>query len=498
MSEPEKETIDAPSPPAPGFRRRALRGGAIFLGAKLLAQAFQWSVTLLVVRLLEPEDYSLMTLGTLFTGIADMLADAGVGKALVQKRDLEDDDLPQAFTLAVLLSLGLYAILFVAAPFLAVRFKQPEFTLFLRVLGLLLAFIPFRTVGWAMLERQLLLGKQSAVQLGASFLQASVVLTLAWLGFGYWALAAGALMSAFVQTCLVFRVVHWRPKLAMPTRRCWGLFRFGIQVSLAGLLWMLYSNADYIVVAELFTPQVLGFYSVAFELMSLPVQKISANVNQVMFSLFSRYQDDPRRVRDWYLRLVAIMTLFCAPALIGLALVAADGIPLILGQRWEPAVLPFQILCPVGVLMIVGTSMSQFLSARGHPEYNTIYALACAIVYPPAFWFAGQAHGIAGICWVWVAVYPCQIALLVHLTRRVSGITLGDLLVSQRLVMAGCGLMTAVVLGVRTLMIDLEYPAVRLFVMIAAGAVSYAGFMLSAGRNTLLANLGKMIRGLRE
>src|SRR5437660_1079844 len=120
------------------LRRRAVRGGACVLAARLVAQVLQWTVTLWVARLLLPDDYGMMTTGTLFLGLADLLVDAGVGQALVQKKAVARADLAQGFTLSLLLSAALYAMLFLLAGPAADYLQRPDFTLFLRVLALLL------------------------------------------------------------------------------------------------------------------------------------------------------------------------------------------------------------------------------------------------------------------------------------------------------------------------------------------------------------------------
>src|SRR5438105_4904170 len=133
--------VDAPVAEIPveadRLRRQAVRGGTILLAARLGAQLFQWSATLFVTRLLLPDDYGMMTAGVLFVGLADMLAEAGVCKALVHQKTLGTADAAQGFTLSMLLATALYAVLWVVAEPAAVMQQKPEFALFLRVLGLL-------------------------------------------------------------------------------------------------------------------------------------------------------------------------------------------------------------------------------------------------------------------------------------------------------------------------------------------------------------------------
>src|SRR5262249_909109 len=164
---------------------------------------------------------------------------------------------------------------------------------------------------------------------------------LALAGAGYWALGAGVLAGRAMDAAGTLVATRWKPALAWPGRAALGLLRYGIHVTLASLFWFVYQNADYAVPAAWLGPVALGYYALAFQLIPLPVQKLTAHVNHVMFTVFCKIQNDPGRVRDWFLRLTALTSFLATPALCGLALVAEDALPLVLGERWRPAVLPF-------------------------------------------------------------------------------------------------------------------------------------------------------------
>lgn len=472
-----------------GLRRRAVRGGTLLLAARLGTQLFQWSVTLVVVRLLEPDDYGMMTAGVLFVGLADMLSEAGIGKALIHKQELVRADLAQGFTLGLGLSTALYALLFVIAGPAASYEERPGFALFLRVLGLLLFLVPLRAVAGALLERDLHLGKQSVIQIGGALASAALVLSLAAAGFGYWALAAGTLVSRLLETACAWYASGWWPEMAWPARHAWGLLRYGLNVSGASLLWFLYNNSDFAAVGTFRGLEALGFYAVAFQLMTLPVQKLSSHVNQVMFAVFCKMQDDRTRMRDWFLRLTVLQTFVIAPALAGMALVAADAIPLLFSPRWSEAVVPFQLLCSVGAIMVVSTALHHMLAARGRPDVTLKYNIVCVLVFPAGFFFSAWLYGPVGVCLVWLLATPILVVGLLHLTRGVTGIGVVDVLRSQAPVLAGVAFMICCVLAMQWALRDEPRPVTRLAAAIVTGVVSYAGWMLLTARRTVLADL---------
>ena len=493
--------VDAPVAEMPAqadrLRRQAVRGGSLLLAARLGARLFQWSATLFVTRLLLPDDYGMMTAGVLFVGLADMLAEAGIGKALVHRKTLTAADTAQTFTLSLMLAAALYAVLWGIAEPAAVLQQKPEFAAFLRVLGLLLFLVPFRSVAGARLERGLMLGRQSVVQLTVGVGQSVLVLALAFAGLGYWALAAGTLTSRLLEAGCLWYASGWRPSLALPGRQAWDLLRYGLHVSGATLLWFVYNNSDFAAIDTFHGAVVLGSYAVAFQLMTLPVQKLSAHVNQIMFSVFCRIQDDRARVRDWFLRVTVLLTFVIAPALVGLALVAADGIPLLLGERWAPAVLPFQLLCPVGVIMVVSSALHQMFAALGRPDLTLKNNIVCAAILPAGFFAAAAFFGTVGVCIVWLVLTPIMVAVLLQLTRGVTGIGVVDVLRAQLPVLAGVAVMTGGVLALQWHLRDDPRVAVRLVAAIATGIATYAGWMLLTARRTVLADLRSLWLELR-
>lgn len=494
--------VDTPAAPmaaaADRLRRQAVRGGTLLLAARLLTQLFQWSVTLFVTRLLEPSDYGMMTAGVVFVGLADMLAEAGVGKALVHKKTLQRADLAQAFTLGLILSAALYLLLSVTAGPIALYYQdQPDFAPFLRVLGLLLFLVPVRAVAGALLERNLLLGKQSAIQLGGALASAALVLSLALAGMGYWALATGTLVSRLVEAGCTWYASGWRPALALPARQAWELLSYGLHVSGASLLWFLYNNSDFAAVNTFGGTVLLGYYSVAFQLMTLPVQKLSAHVNHIMFMVFCKMQDDRERIRNWFLRLTVLLSFVIMPVLVGLALVAGDGIPLLLGERWRPAILPFQLLCPIGVILVVSSALHQTLAALGRPDVTLKYNIACAVFYPAGFFVGAWLFGTVGVCLVWLVLTPLLVAVLIHATRSVTGITVADVLWAQRPVLIGVAFMASGVLGAQWLLRDDPRLAARLTAAIATGVATYTAWMLLTARRTVLGDVQRLWLRLR-
>ena len=480
------------------LRRRVIRGGSFLIVTRIGTQVLSWAGTLFVARLLRPYDYGVMTTGMIFIALADVLAEAGVSRALVQKERLEPRDLAEGFTLSLILSVALCALLIAVAPSAGAFLDDPDLPALLRLLALSLILTPFRAIPMALLERNLELRRQSAAYALSLLFPLCLVLGLAVRGYGFWALAGGTLATRALEAVMLPYLAGWRPQIVKPGRHARELLKFGVHVSLGALLWFAYSNADYAVVSKVIGPAALGYYALAFQLISLPVQKLTGNVNQAVYPLYCRLQHDRDRLRDWYLRVTALLSLLGMPVLAGMAIVADDAFALLLGEKWLPAVVPFQVLAFVGMLMTVSYSLSPLINALGRPDINLRYTIISTIILPSGFVILGLTHGLVGICWAWLILYPLIDVWIVHSTRHLTGCSVKDLAVAQLPVVMGVIAMAVTTLMAKKLLADVSPAVLRLGATIAVGAATYTGFMLLVARRTVVADLRMLLRELRR
>jgi O-antigen/teichoic acid export membrane protein len=261
-------------------------------------------------------------------------------------------------------------------------------------------------------------------------------------------------------------------------------------------LWFIYSNSDFAIVGAVLGVGALGYYALAFQLISLPVQKLTGNVNQAVYPVFCRLQQDRPRLRDWFLRLSVLLGLAGMPVLVGMALVAPDAFALVLGERWLEAVVPFQMLAVVGVVMLYSHALPPLFNALGRPDVNLRYTAVCTLLFPLAFLVGGKLGGLVGVCLAWLILYPVLVALLVTLTRGITGVGLPALVRAQLPVLAAVVFMSGCVLAVQWALGDAG-GWLRLGASIAVGAAAYGGVLLAVGRRTVLADVVLLVRQLR-
>jgi len=483
--------------PVTSLRRLAVRGAAYVASSRLIIQIFTWFVTIETARLLRPYDYGILSAAAVLTNLTDVLAEAGLGKALVQKPKVDANDQAEAFTLSFVLSVAMYALLLGGAAAAATGLQTPELATVLPVVGLTLLLIPLRVVPMSILERDLRLKCMAGIAVCSSVLQGSIVLALALAGFGYWALILGFMVPRFLEVPFVIWKTSWVPRFRWPGGWSNPLVSFGTHYTGARLCWFVYRNADYVVVGRLLGPIALGFYSLAFMLISLPVEKIVATCNQAAFPTYCRLRNDRQRIRDWYLRLSILFGFVATPVLVGLAVVANDAIVVVLGEKWIPAVVPLQIMSLAGVFMVLGSSIDVLFNAMGRPDINFRFTAISVVVYPVLFYISALHWGVSGVAWVWAIFYPIMVLVLIGTTRSLTGVRIRDLVDSQFAFWTSSLLMAMVVLGVQYLLRD-SRGTVRLPLSILAGVLGYMGAVWILAWERVMGNLRLLWNELRS
>ena len=398
------------------LRSRVVSGLKWQAAAKVGSQVISWSVTIYVMRLLAPADYGLMAMTMVLVGLTALVAEMGFGAALVRAPVA---DLPlqrSVFGLALITNLALYALLVAAAPLAVWHFSEPRLALLTLVLGLQLPLATLSVVPEAMARRELRFKPLSIIELAVQVTTVLATLSAALAGLGVWALVVGQVTQTVVRSGLmagVFGMV--RPSFVLRGQR--GLMAFGGSLTVNRTVWYFALQADIFIVGKLLGAQLLGTYSVALNLANMPMQKIMSVANQVAYSAFAKLQQDPVAMRAGLLNSTRLMLALAVGALWCIAAVAPDLIPLLLGDKWAGAIVPFQIMAAVVPVRIICGLLSTALIAAGFVNDDLKNTLTGACILIPSFFVGAVNAGIIGVAWAWAIGYP---VFAMFLLRRVS------------------------------------------------------------------------------
>lgn len=459
------------------IRTQVLSGLKWTAGAKLGGQIITWGITIFVMRLLSPEDYGLQAMASIFVAFLLMMAEFGLGPALVQKQDIDEFKLRQAFGIVIVVNLSLLIALNLLAPAIVQFFGDERLLPILRALSLQFPIIAVSIIPDVLLQRKLEFRNRSLIDLSAAVSGSVLTLALAFAHYGVWALVLGNLFAAIWRAVAV-NVVEPFPRL--PSFSGTGmrdLLSFGGNVSIARLLWFFFTQADVLIVGKLLGKEMLGLYSVAMHLASLPVQRVSSILNQVAFPVLSRLQNDRTNLSGYLLSAMRVLSFFAFPVLWGISCTANEIVPLLLGQNWTKAILPLQLLSLMMPWRMVANFLPTATDAIGRPDLGLRNVLLASLVMPVAFLIASQ-WGIVGVAVAWVTVYPLVLLINVWQMLKVIGLRLGDLFHAIAPAVGSAAGMYAAVWGTRWLLGTDLNQLNKLVAMIVIGALIYGGLTL--------------------
>lgn len=444
--------------------------------AQFGGQAIIWLSTLVVIRLLRAEDYGLLAMANVLMGILLLMADMGLGSASVQSRDLSQRDLEGLYGLLLATNGGAFLVTVASAPLVARFYDEPRLVAIIAVLATNFLLLSTYVLPSALIVRSLDFRLKARIDVSAMALSATASLSLALAGWGVWALVAGTvtLHATKALSYNVARPLGLRPRLAV--RETWGLATFGALLTLDRLLFYAFGQVDIVVGGRLLGAGAIGLYTVALSLASVPVDKLMPIITQVSFSAYARIQDDMARVRRNVTRAVSLVSLAIFPACLGLAAVAPDFVPLVLGERWSGIVLPMQLLCLILPLKAVGAMLPPALFGIGRPQIN-IANMGFALVFHSVAVFIGVRYGLIGLCLAWVFGYPVIFAITTARAAGALGLPLRDLANACAAPVGASLAMAAVALGSRVLLADAPWPVGRLVLAVLLGAVTYVAII---------------------
>ena len=332
------------------------------------AQGVAFVVSLVLARLLSPEDYGTIALVTVFITILQVFVDSGLGNALIQKKDADDVDFSSVFYFNVLVCAILYLGIFFAAPMLALFYDDLELVPVIRVLSLTIVISGVKNVQQAFVSKTMQFKRFFFATLGGTIGAAFLGIFLAYMGYGVWALVAQQLFNTTVDTLILWVTVKWRPKWVFSFSRLKELLSFGWKLLVSALLDTTYNQLRQLIIGKLYTTADLAYYNKANQFPNLIVTNINTAIDSVVFPAMSMEQDDPQRVKAMTRRAIKTSIYIMAPMMLGLAAVAEPMIRLLITDKWLPCVPYLRVFCITFMFYPIHTSNLNAIKAMGRSD----------------------------------------------------------------------------------------------------------------------------------
>lgn len=337
-------------------------------GERISAQFVSLLVSIILARLLSPDDYGAIAIVMVFITIANVFVSSGFGNALIQKKDADNVDFSSVLYINITVSILIYAILFVSAPFIAEFYDMPVLSPVLRVLGIRIPIAAVNSVQHAYVSRNMLFKRFFWSTLLGTILSGIVGIIMAYKGFGIWALVAQYLTNTCTDTVVLWFTVKWRPILACSFKRAKPLIKYGWKLLVSGLLETGYTQLRSLLIGKIYTSEDLAFYNQGEKYPQVLSVNINSSIGSVLLPAMSQFQNDKNRIKEITRRSIQVCSYVLWPMMVGIAVVAESMVRLLLTDKWLPCVPFLRIFCFTYGLWPIHTANLQAINALGRSD----------------------------------------------------------------------------------------------------------------------------------
>jgi O-antigen/teichoic acid export membrane protein len=331
-------------------------------------QLIQFALSIVLARVLAPNDFGLVALITIFINIATVFVQSGLNTALIQKKDSDDLDFSTVFVASLGIAILVYTILFFSAPLISAFFNQETLTPVVRILSITLFIGVFNSIQNAYIAKHMMFKKLFFRSIGAVLISGSIGISLALAGFGVWALVYQQLSNILIAVIIMWFSIPWRPSFKFSATRIKSLFSFGWKLLCSSLLDVSFTNIRGLIIGKFFTPADLAYYNRGDTFPYIAISNINASISAVMLPALSSYQDDKIQLKRLMRRSIVTSTFIIAPMMAGLAAMAEPVVRIVLGDPWLPCVPFVQIYCIMYTFYPIHTSNLAAINAMGRSD----------------------------------------------------------------------------------------------------------------------------------
>lgn len=349
------------------IKEKVLSGLIWTFGERILAQGVSFVLSIILARILMPNEYGIIAMVMVFINIANVFTSTGFGESLVQKKNADELDFSTVFYCTLGMSVVIYIILFTCAPYIAKFYHTKEIVLVLRILSLKIIMSSIATVQHAYVQKQMMFKKLFFSTLGGTVISGVLGIMLAYAGAGVWALVVQYLINTIIDIMVLFITVPWHPKFLFSLKRAKCLMNFGWKLVLANLINAVYNELRSLIIGHSYSSAALAYYNKGNQIPALAITNIDTAIGTVVFPAMSE-TEGKERLKAIGRRAMKTTSYIILPIMIGLIIVSRPLILLLLTEKWENSIIFMQILCLYWMTQPIQTTNWQIIKAVGRSD----------------------------------------------------------------------------------------------------------------------------------
>ena len=372
-------------------------------------------VTIVLARILMPEEYGIIVILMVFINLANVIVDGGLNTALIQKKASDSTDFSTIFVFSIILAAIIYILLYIFAPSIARFYNNDHLVVVLRVLSIVIFPTSINAIQRAYISKNMLFSKLFYCGIGATIISGVVGILMALRGFGVWALVGQQIAYQFANVIIMWITIEWRPQFLFSYSRFKGLFDYGWKIFMTNFIIAVYEDIRSLIIGKVYQPSALAYFDRGKQFPNLIMSNINASLQTVLLPAFADVQDDRIRVKQMMKRSVELTNFFIFPLLILLMAAAKPFVLLVLTDKWIYSVPFIQIFCVAYLMMPIQNSNMSAIRALGYSgttlKLEIIKKILEAIILVISFMINvyAVAWGIVvyNFLCIFINLYPC-------------------------------------------------------------------------------------------
>ena len=457
------------------FKKKIVSGFAWEGGTKLFVQIFSWIGTVIVARLLTPEDYGLVAVSGVFIGLIAIVSDMGLSAGLINsKKELSRNELGGVFWFSLLLGITLAVLLIVFAPLIEVLFDMSGLSSVIMATSSVLVLSSLKCVPSSIVLREMNYKFRALVDMFGQFSQIASVVSLAYLGYGAWSLVIGAIVMHVVTTIPYLSILVKKVSLSLTVnwREIVSIIQFGSKVMASRIVGYFTSASPTFLSGLIAGQKETGQFSLAGQIAQVPLDKVGVIFNRIIFPAISRIKEDVRYSKVVYFKLHRVLLTISVPLLVGVALVSEDLVLVLFTSKWKEITPLLQLICMINVVRVSAMIIPPVLEGLGKPGIVFRYNLLSVCLIPLAS-VVGLQWGVVGMITSWFVVFPITYWYVIKKLSVLLSFSLYEYFGSFKSVVLASILMSLVLFAEYYLLSE-WMSLVRLIIMVVSGALVYA------------------------
>lgn len=335
---------------------------------KLGSSTANFIVTIVLARLLSPEDFGLVAMVMVFFEFSSVFVESGFSTALIREKEISEVDKSTTFIFNFISALFFYGILFVSAPAIAAFFNQEILVWIVRIMGLNLIFNAFSIIQRTSLIQQVHFKTQTKIRFFTTTLSGLLAIVLAYQGWGVWSLVVRFVIMDLLDSVLLWAMNRWRPSAGFSKTSFKKLFGFGSKILAAAVLDKFYTHIYKLLIGKFFTAATLGFYTQANNFTNMVINTLFRTIHNVTYPVLSKLQDDTEKLKAGYRKILKLSSFVIIPALVTLGVLAEPVLIALVGEKWLPSAPMLQLLCLSGLTYHFSTINLNMLLVLGRSD----------------------------------------------------------------------------------------------------------------------------------